>query len=140
MRSTGTAGKDSKKFTVEHGHVHEGAKSNAKADGCWGVKSAWCDYSGPADDAGTIAGIAVFADPANTLDTAWHARNYGLLAANPFGRDHAGFPDRKGKTELVKMKKDGHLKLRYGLFLHTGDVEKGKVAEYYKKFTNPAGK
>ena len=27
-----------------------------------------------------------------------------------------------------------HLKLRYGLFLHTGDVKEGRVAEYFERF------
>ena len=76
------------------------------------------------------------ATPNNSIDTAWHARAYGLLAANPFGREkHAQFPDRKGKTELVTLKKGEHLKLRYGLYLHAGDVKKAEVANYYKKFT-----
>jgi hypothetical protein len=116
------------------GKSGEGAKSNAKRDGCWGLVSAWCDYSGPVDDAGTVAGIAVFADPGNRIDTAWHARNYGLLAANPFGRNRAGFPDRKGKTDLVQLKKGEHLRLRYALYMHKGDAKAGKVAEAFAEF------
>jgi hypothetical protein len=82
------------------------------------------------------AGVAVFADPANPVPTAWHSRDYGLMAANPFGRAHAGFPDTKGKKAeaLVKLAKGEHLKLRYGLLLHIGDAKEGKVAEYYKQF------
>jgi hypothetical protein len=102
--------------------------------GCWGRVSDWCDYSGPVGDDKT-AGLAVFADPKNEIDTAWHARDYGLLAGNPFGRDkHAKFPDRKGKSETVKLKKGAHLKLRYGLFLHAGDVKEGKVKEAFEAF------
>jgi hypothetical protein len=88
---------------------------------------------------GKVAGIAVFADPANPIPTYWHARNYGLLAANPFGRDRSRFPDARGK-ELVKLAKGEHLKLRYALFLHDGDVKEGKVAEHYKKFVALKGK
>ena len=40
------------------------------------------------------------------------------MAANPFGRAEAAFPDTKGKTDLVKLAKGEHLKLRYGLLLH----------------------
>ena len=39
------------------------------------------------------------------------------MAANPFGREKSGFPDMKGKRELVKLAKDEHLRLRYGLLL-----------------------
>lgn len=102
--------------------------------GCWGRVSAWCDYSGPVAE-GTTAGLAVFADATNPVDTAWHARDYGLLAGNPFGRDkHAKFPDRKGNDATVKVKKGESLRLRYGLYLHAGDAKEGKVKEAYEAF------
>jgi hypothetical protein len=117
------------------GKVGEGKGANADKKGCWGLVSDWCDYSGPVDDKGTVAGIAVFADPKNKFDSAWHARNYGLLAANPFGREkHAKFPDRKGNNELVRLEKGEHLKLRFGLYLHAGDEKAGKVGEAFAAF------
>jgi hypothetical protein len=56
------------------------------------------------------------------------------MAANPFGRDKSGFPAVKGKTDLVKLAKGEHLKLRYGILLHDGDVKEGKTAECYEAF------
>ena len=109
-----------------------GRKNNVKQEGCWGLKSAWCDYSGPVD--GQTVGVAIFAAPSNPVATCWHSRGYGLMAANPFGRNKAGFPAVKGKTDLVKLAKGEHLKLRFGVLLHDGDVKEGKVAEYFKKF------
>jgi hypothetical protein len=61
------------------------------------------------------------------------------MAANPFGRAKSGFPDMKGKTQRVKLARDGHLKLRYGLFLHDGDVKQGKVAEAFAEFVKFRG-
>lgn len=108
--------------------------------GVWGHVSPWCDYSGPVGDKET-AGIAVFADPKNSLDTAWHSRGYGLMAANPFGREkHSGFPGRKGNNTPVKIGKGDHLKLRYGVYVHTGDVKSGKVAEAFDRFVKLSGK
>ena len=98
----------------------------------WGYRSDWCDYSG--EIGGKLAGIAVFDDPKNPYRACWHARAYGLMAANPFGREHSGFPAMKGQTDLVKLKKGEHLKLRYGIYLHAGDVETGKVADAFKVF------
>jgi hypothetical protein len=98
----------------------------------WGRKSAWCDYSGPVGE--EVAGIAVFADPGNPVPSCWHSRGYGLMAANPFGRKVSAFPDTKGSTDLVKLAKGEHLKLRYGVYVHKGDVKGGKVAEAYEKF------
>jgi hypothetical protein len=99
---------------------------------CWGYRSDWCDYSG--EIGGKLAGIAVFDDPKNPYRACWHIRGYGLMAANPFGRDKSGFPAVKGQKDLVKLTKGEHLKLRYGIYLHTGDAESGKVAEAFKVF------
>jgi len=98
----------------------------------WGIHSDWCDYSGPVDD--KVAGVAIFADPANPAKSAWHARTYGLMAANPFGRAKSGFPGLAGKTDLVKLAKGEHLMLRYGVLVHSGDVKDGKVAEAFGRF------
>jgi hypothetical protein len=97
----------------------------------WGQVANWCDYSGPLD--GKTAGIAVFSHPGNP-PAAWHARGYGLLAANPFGRDRAGFPSQKGKTDLVRIEKGKELKLKYAVYAHTGDAKTGQVAEAYEGF------
>lgn len=100
---------------------------------CWGQFSAWCDYSGPVD--GKEVGLAILADPKNPHPSAWHVRGYGLMAANPFGRDmHAKFPAVKGNNELVKLAKGDHYKLRYGMLLHEGDAMTGDVAAAYKRF------
>jgi hypothetical protein len=101
----------------------------------WGMHSDWCDYSGEVD--GQLVGIAIFDDAKNPARAGWHSRDYGLMAANPFGRNASGFPAMKGKTDLVKLGKGETLKLRYGLFLHTGDAKTGKVAEAYQAFTKP---
>jgi hypothetical protein len=99
---------------------------------CWGRISAWCDYSGPVE--GETAGIAIFAGPDNPLPTCWHSRGYGLMAANPFGRAKSGFPAMKGKNDRFRLAKGEHLTLRYGIFVHLGDVKQGKVAEAYELF------
>jgi hypothetical protein len=110
----------------------ENADGKTGEKACWGQTSAWCDYSGPID--GQVVGLAILADPANRYPTCWHSRGYGLMAANPFGRDKSGFPAMKGLTDLVKLAKGEHLKLRYGLLLHSGDATEGKVAEAFQRF------
>lgn len=130
--------------------VHDAMRVQAKADGVlenadgkacvdakteslvWGQMSDWCDYHGTVD--GKQVGVAVFDHPKNAARAAWHARAYGLMAANPFGRNAAGFPSQKGKTELVKIEKGGELKLKYGIYAHAGGVKTGKVAEAFEAF------
>jgi hypothetical protein len=99
---------------------------------CWGQFAGWCDYSGPID--GKVAGIAIFDHPKNPVRAGWHSRDYGLMAANPFARNASGFPAVRGITELFKIPKGEHLKLRYGMLIHPGDAKEGKVADYYQKF------
>lgn len=97
----------------------------------WGMPADWCDYFGTVD--GKPVGVAVFDHPTNPR-ALWHARAYGLLAANPFGREVSGFPSQKGKTDLVKIPKGGELKLKYAIYTHAGDTAAGKVAEAYETF------
>lgn len=99
---------------------------------CWGFKSAWCDYSGKVGD--NVVGIAILDDPANPSAACWHARDYGLMAANPFGRAESKFPAVKGSKQLVHLNKGEHLRLRYGVLVHLGDASGGQVAEYFERF------
>ena len=94
----------------------------------WGKPADWHDYS---SDKG---GIAVFDHPTNAHRANWHTRDYGLMAANPFGRGDSGFPAVKGRSDVVKLAAGEHLKLTYGVYAHTGDAAGGKVAEAFAGF------
>jgi hypothetical protein len=113
----------------------DNAKGKVEDTEIWGKPSDWCDYVGSIG--GKVAGIALFDDPANKPRACWHARGYGLLAANPFGRE-GSFPSQKGKTDLVRMAKGDHLKLRYGVLIHAGDTKEAKVAEAFATFAKRA--
>ena len=66
--------------------------------------------------------------------TRWHARTYGLLAANPFG--DAEFPPdpTAPKQAAVNIAKGDELALRYRVLLHRGDPAAADIAEAYKAF------
>ena len=106
-----------------------GAKDNLPI---WGVAADWHDYTGTVGD--NAAGIAIFDDAKNIYRSVWHTRAYGLMAANPFGRAKSGFPGVKENKELVAIPKGEHLKLRYGIYTHSGDAKAGEVAEAYGVF------
>ncbi len=128
---TRLANKDGGTITSSDGKsAIAGAKDNLPL---WGIVADWHDYAGKVGDA--TAGISVFDDPKNTHRSVWHTRAYGLMAANPFGREKSGFPGVKGKTELVTVAKGEHLKLRYGIYTHTGDAKAGEVAKAFGMFT-----
>ncbi len=94
----------------------------------WGKPAAWVDLSGPLD--GKPVGIACFDHPTNLRHpTCWHARDYGLFAANPFGlHDFTKAPKGAGRLEVPAGKS---LTLRHRWLLHAGDAEAARVAERY---------
>ena len=83
----------------------------------WGHASNWCDYSGTID--GKYAGAMVMPDPANFRPSWFHARNYGNLLANPFGRKSFG----KGEASKVVVSPGDRFRLRFGVLLHVAPAE-----------------
>ena len=77
----------------------------------------WCDYSGPLD--GKHVGMTIFCHPANFRPSWFHARDFGLLEANPFGR-HAF---HQGEVSKVVVKPGETLRLRFGILLHSETPE-----------------
>ena len=97
----------------------------------WGKRADWVDYYG--NVSGEDAGIAIFDNPQNLRHpTYWHARHYGLLAANPFGlREFLHDRHEDGSFVIVD---GGSLTLRYRVFIHHGDFREAKVADAYKVY------
>jgi hypothetical protein len=118
------------KFNPKSRITNADGKDGEKA--CWGYRSNWCDYSGEIE--AQPVGIAIFDDPTNKYRACWHVRDYGLMAANPFGRQKSGFPAMRGRTDIVRLGKDEHLKLRYGIYMHDGDSTAGKVNDAFERF------
>lgn len=99
----------------------------------WGYVADWCDYSGTID--GKSVGVAVFAHRKNPQPSYWHARDYGLLAANPFGRKESGFPGAKEAGAPFKIAKGSSATFRFAIFAHDGNAKSGRVAEAYQVYS-----
>ncbi|HEV2710191.1 MAG TPA: PmoA family protein [Edaphobacter sp.] len=57
-----------------------------KGDAVWSTRGRWCELTGTTAD-GKTETIAILDNPKNAgYPTYWHARGYGLFAANPLGR------------------------------------------------------
>lgn len=100
---------------------------------CWGKKSAWVAFYGP-DDQGKPAVIVMMEHPSNFRhETWWHARDYGLLAANPFG-----IHDFEGKKDNTlgnyTLKKGEAMTFRYRLVLHRGELNDKEIAAWWKDY------
>lgn len=96
----------------------------------WGKSAKWVDYSGVID--GENVGIAFFDHPASFgYPTHWHARDYGLFAANPFGLSHfVG----KGSDGSHSVPKDGAVTFRYRIVFHAGNTEEANIESLYQQY------
>ncbi|MBM3775934.1 MAG: hypothetical protein FJW37_12360 [Acidobacteria bacterium] len=97
----------------------------------WGKQAEWVDYSGEVE--GEKLGIAILDHPANPRHpTNWHARGYGLFAANIFGqREFHHDPSRDGGLALEPGQT---LRFRYRVVIHPGDSETAGIERMYKEY------
>ena len=88
-----------------------------------------------ARSAGRTLGIALFDHPANLRHpTNWHARDYGLLGANPFGLSVYEGPDRNGEHLLPAGET---LEFRHRVYVHYGNAAESRVADRYRDYVSP---
>ncbi len=103
MESGSTAGASGVYLTSE------GAKGGA----AWGTRGRWCSLTGRSGDH-TVT-IAILDHPGNPgYPTYWHARGYGLFAANPLGRN---IFDPKQPAFNFTLEKDQTATFRYRILL-----------------------
>jgi type II secretion system protein G len=101
-------------------------------DKVWGKKAAWVDYAGPVD--GKTVGIAIFDSPNNLRHpTRWHARDYGLFAANPFCEREMDKAQPEGAGDF-KLEAGKSVTFSYRIILHEGDAAQAKVAERWAEY------
>jgi hypothetical protein len=97
----------------------------------WGKRSPWVDYYGFVD--GSIQGIAVLNHPSSFRYPAyWHARDYGLFAANPFGIYH--FEGKKKGAGNLKLEEGESFTLRYRIVLHTGTDKEAGIERLFEEY------
>jgi hypothetical protein len=97
----------------------------------WGKPSNWCDYSGTIGD--EKVGVAILDHPQNPRHPVrWHARGYGLFAANPFGV--AAFTNDKSQSSPQTVEPGKSLRYRYRVIVHPGDVQSANIAALYATY------
>lgn len=111
--------------------VANGKAINSEGDtekNIWGKRAKWIAYWGTVDE--KKVGIAVFDHPSNLRHpTWWHARDYGLLSANPFGIHH--FENKKEPVGEYTLKKGESLSFRHLFVFFPGDYQSAKIDERY---------
>lgn len=97
----------------------------------WGKLADWVSYSGTI--AGKPVAVVIFDSPKSFRHpTTWHARAYGLFAANPFGlREFTNDPDKDGSWTLPEGKS---LTFRYRVLIHEGEFGASQISEAYRQY------
>lgn len=98
----------------------------------WGKRGLWVDAYGELE--GKPVGIALFDHPSNPRHpTYWHSRDYGLVAANPFGKHH--FENLEDKNAGQMVIPDGEtITFRWRVAFHQGSPKDADVDGLYKAF------
>lgn len=96
----------------------------------WGKRSPWVDLRGKVQ--GESVHVILMDHPDNVgYPTYWHARGYGLFAANPLGQKVFS----NGKEELNFALEPGEkATFRYRLFIGSGDMSPASVEKAYQSF------
>lgn len=99
-----------------------------KGKSVWGKAAKWVNYQSEID--GKPAGVAIFDHPQNPRHpSTWHAREYGLIAANPFGARH--FSGAKPGTGDLVIKSGESVTFHYAFVFHHGSDENKSIGDLY---------
>jgi len=113
------------KGTIINSEGTEGAK-------CWGQHANWVTMSGPIGD--KTYSITMMDHPSNLRHpTRWHARDYGLFAANPFCEEEMDKTKPKGSGNYT-LKAGEKLTFKYRIAFTEGDAAAAKPADRWKEY------
>ena len=114
-------------FTARNGFTMVDADGRSGMKNIWGKRSNWVDYTADVD--GEKIGVAIFDSPKNPRHPVyWHARDYGLFALNPFGRQAF---DKNAEESHWKLPKGQKLEFLWRVMIHPAGAD---IPELYKKF------
>jgi hypothetical protein len=105
-----------------------------KGDEVWGTRGRWVSLAGTVD--GEAVTILMLDHPQNPgFPTYWHARGYGLFAANPLGQKVFS----NGKEELQYTLPAGRsTTFRHRIIVRSGMLSAAQAEERYREFTSAA--
>jgi hypothetical protein len=103
-----------------------------KGDAAWGTRGRWCNLSGQVDTEPVT--ITILDHPGNPgFPTYWHARGYGLFAANPLGQKIFS----NGKQELnFSLAPNQSVTFRYRVLISSEILTPEKSESAHKDFVS----
>jgi hypothetical protein len=101
-----------------------------KGDAVWGTRGRWTLLGGTVDNEPVT--LAILDNPANPgFPTYWHARGYGLFAANPLGE--SVFTNGKKSLDLT-LEPGKSATFRYRVLILSGKVAPAEIEKRYQAF------
>lgn len=97
----------------------------------WGKRANWVSYQG--EIGGKPVTVSVFDHPSSFRHpTTWHARAYGLFAANPFGwREFTRDRDKDGSWTVEA---DGTITFKYRVLIADGKQSSREIGDAYSEY------
>lgn len=120
------------------GKVAKGSIENSeghKNGDAWGKRAKWVAYHGP-DSKGEATVVSLMDHPSNLRHpTWWHARDYGLLAANPFGQHD--FEGKKDQPNLgdYPLKQGQTFTQKYRLIIQHRSFDSASLKSHFQTFS-----
>ena len=101
-------------------------------DAVWGTRGRWTMLTGKVGD--ELIALVMLDHPRNVgFPTYWHARGYGLFAANPLGQEV--FSNGKEKLNFTLEPKHS-VTFRYRLLIVSGPTTPDQVEQQYRRFAD----
>lgn len=117
-------------LSAPHDHMLNSHGDHGEA-AIWGKPADWVNFYGTV--AGKPVGVAVFDSPVSFRHpTTWHARAYGLLAANPFGARE--FRKDKSQDGSWTIPEGESLRFRYRVVIYDGEFSPGELDAMYRQY------
>ena len=103
-----------------------------EGDDVWGTRGKWTMLKG--DVNGAPVTVAILDHPKNWgYPTYWHARGYGLFAANPLGQK--SLTNGKAEATNYKLAPKTSVTFRYEVVIIDGTATAEDIAKYSAAFT-----
>ncbi len=123
-------------FTEKGGGTMRNAEGRAGEREIWGKPARWVQYEAMVD--GAPVAVTILDSPENPRHpTTWHARAYGLFAANIFGlHDFYNDPKRDG---AFRLKAGERLRFRYRVLIQEANFSPAAIEREAERFRTGSG-
>jgi hypothetical protein len=112
-------------------HSSEGKRGGA----VWGTRGRWVSLSGRVPEEEVT--LVILDHPANPgFPTYWHARGYGLFAANPLGQ--AEFSEGRERLGLA-LKPGESVQFKHRVLILSGSAAPNEIEQHYERWASKEG-